>query len=99
MVETMDELIARVQGQLNRIQDLGDSLNGIEVTETSPDGAVTVTVDGSATLLDLRFTEAIRQMTPDEFESALVGTARAAAARAFGEQAELVEAFNAEQGG
>ena len=97
MVDTMDELIARVQGQLNRLQDLGDSLNGIEVTETSSDGAVTVTVDGSAALVDLQLTDDIREMTPDEFEAALVDTARTAATRALGEQAELVTEFNSEQ--
>lgn len=96
MVETMDDLLARVQRQIDRLRDLGDAMNGVRAIETSPDGAITVEVDGNGALLDLTLTGAIAKLSPAEFESALVATARAAAARAFAERGDLVTAFNVE---
>ncbi|MEU3010759.1 YbaB/EbfC family nucleoid-associated protein [Nocardia asteroides] len=94
MVETMDELIAKVQGQLYRLQDLSEATNGIRAQETSPDGAVTVTVDGAGALVGLEFTAAVGALSPADFESTLVRTAQVAAHRAFAERAELVNAYN-----
>ncbi|WP_243655047.1 YbaB/EbfC family nucleoid-associated protein [Nocardia alba] len=90
----MDELIAKVQGQLYRLQDLAESTNDIRVQEISPDGAVTVTVDGTGALVGLEFSAAIAKLAPADFERELVETARAAAHRALGERAELVMAYN-----
>ncbi|MFC8527923.1 YbaB/EbfC family nucleoid-associated protein [Nocardia sp. NPDC057227] len=97
MVDTMDELLARVQNQIYRLRDLGDSMDAVRATETSPDGAITVEVNGNGALLDLRLTGAVAKLTPDGFEQALVATARAAATRAFAERGELITTFNAEQ--
>ncbi|WP_278264912.1 YbaB/EbfC family nucleoid-associated protein [Nocardia sp. AG03] len=94
MVETMDELIARVQGQLYRLQDLGEATQRIRARETSPDGAVTATVDGTGALVELEFSAAIGKLGPADFEHVLVDTARAAAYRAYGERAGLITAFN-----
>lgn len=96
MVETMDELIARVQQQVYRLTDLQEAMAGIAVRETSPDGAVTVEVDGNAALTGLSCTAAIAKMTPAEFERTLVETAHAAASRAISEKAELITTFNSE---
>lgn len=96
MVETMDELIARVQQQVYRLTDLQEAMAGIRVRETSPDGSVTVEVDGNTAPVGLVFTHAISKLTPAEFEKTLVETARAAAARAMAEKAELIETFNSE---
>ncbi|MGS2808680.1 YbaB/EbfC family nucleoid-associated protein [Nocardia sp. MW-W600-9] len=94
MVDTMDELIARVQGQLYRLQDLQEATAGIRVEETSSDGAVTVVVDGAGALVGLDFSGAVRSMSPAEFERVLVQTAHAAVYRAFAERGALVTAFN-----
>ncbi|MFD6391373.1 YbaB/EbfC family nucleoid-associated protein [Nocardia sp. NPDC060259] len=94
MVETMDELIARVQGQLYRLQDLSEATQHIGAQETSPDGAVTVTVDGTGAMVGLEFSPAVGKLTPESFERVLVDTARAAAYRAYGERAGLITAFN-----
>ncbi|MFC8042686.1 YbaB/EbfC family DNA-binding protein [Nocardia sp. NPDC057353] len=99
MVETMDELLARVQNQIHRLRDLGEAMGDVRATETSPDGAITVEVDGNGALLDLSCTAAIGRLTPAEFESALVWTARAAATRAFAERGAIITTFNAEQPG
>ncbi|MFC9661369.1 YbaB/EbfC family nucleoid-associated protein [Nocardia sp. NPDC127606] len=94
MVETMDELIARVQGQLYRLQDLTETTQGIRAEESSPDGAVTVTVDGNGALVGLEFSTAISKLSPADFERVLVETAHAAAYRAYAERAGAITAFN-----
>ncbi|MEV0365698.1 YbaB/EbfC family nucleoid-associated protein [Nocardia fusca] len=96
MSEAMDALEARVNRQLNLMRDLGEELGAIRVRETSPDGAVTVEVDGNAALCDLVFSEAIAQMSPREFDSVVVATAGRAAHLAIARRAELVNAFNSE---
>ncbi|MEV3963161.1 YbaB/EbfC family nucleoid-associated protein [Nocardia sp. NPDC050193] len=96
VVETMDELIARVRQQVYRLTDLRDALARILITETSSDGTVTVEVDGNASLTGLSFTGAISKLTPEEFEKTLVDTARAAAHRALTELGALINEFNAE---
>ncbi|MFI9535537.1 YbaB/EbfC family DNA-binding protein [Nocardia fusca] len=95
VVETMDELLARVQQQVFRLTDLRDAMTGILITETSSDGTVTVEVDGNAALTGLSFTGAISKLTPAQFEKTLVDTARAAAHRAVTELGELINDFNA----
>lgn len=99
MVETMDELIARVRNQLYRLTDLNDAMNGIRVAETSPDGAVTAEVDGNAALVGLSFSGAVSKLSPEEFEKAVVDTARAAAHKAFAQRGALITAFNEEATG
>lgn len=94
MVESMDELMAQVQGQLYRLQDLHEATNGIRVEETSPDGAVTVVVDGTGALVGLNFSEAIRELGPTEFEQILVRTAHAALYGAYAARGALVTSFN-----
>ncbi|MEV3964170.1 YbaB/EbfC family nucleoid-associated protein [Nocardia sp. NPDC050193] len=96
MSEAMDALEARVNRQLNLMRDLGDELGAIRVRESSPDGAVTVEVDGNAALCDLAFTDGIAKMSPREFESVMVATAGRAAHLAIARRAELVNAFNSE---
>ncbi|MFI6171637.1 YbaB/EbfC family nucleoid-associated protein [Nocardia sp. NPDC051052] len=96
MVDTMDELIARVQQQMYRLRDLNEATTGILMTETSEDGSVTASVDGNGALVGLSFTGAIAKLSPADFEKTLVDTARAAAYRAFAERAELVTAYNEE---
>lgn len=94
MVETMDELIARVRHQLYRLQDLQEATAGIRIEETSADGAVTVVVDGAGALIGLELSRAIATFTPREFEEVVVRTAHAALYRAYAERGALVAAFN-----
>ncbi|MBF4995721.1 YbaB/EbfC family nucleoid-associated protein [Nocardia sp. BSTN01] len=97
-VSVMDELVARTERQLERMRDLGDRMAAVRARETSPDGAVTVEVDGNGALLDLIFSPLVNRLTPVEFEQLVVSTARSAAARAFARRGELVAAFNEENG-
>lgn len=94
----MDELVARAEGQLERMRDLGDRMAGVSARESSPDGAVTVAVDGNGALLDLTFSARVNRMTPTEFEQAVVSTAHEAAARAFARRGDIVTDFNRDDG-
>ncbi|MEV5649108.1 YbaB/EbfC family nucleoid-associated protein [Nocardia sp. NPDC052254] len=95
-VSVMDELVARSERQLERMRDLGDRMAGVRVRESSPDGVVTVEVDGNGALLDLVFSPLVNRLSPKEFEQLVVSTAQSAAARAFARRGELITAFNEE---
>ncbi|RBO88915.1 YbaB/EbfC DNA-binding family protein [Nocardia puris] len=95
----MDELEDRVRRQLNRIRDLGDQMTAVRARETSPDGEVTVVVDGNGALCDLEFSEGISRLSPQDFGQLVVTTAARAAQRAFAERGDLVTAFNEEMAG
>ncbi|MEU1985379.1 YbaB/EbfC family nucleoid-associated protein [Nocardia sp. NPDC019395] len=92
----MDELIAQVQQQIYRLTDLHEEMTGIMVTETSPDGSMTVEVDGNAALAGLSFTSAITRLSPEAFEKTLVETAQAAAHQAISRRAEMINTFNSQ---
>ncbi|WP_245550782.1 YbaB/EbfC family nucleoid-associated protein [Nocardia paucivorans] len=92
----MDELEARVHRSLERMRDLADKMTAVRVRESSPDGVVTVVVDGNGALVDLELSTGVAKLSPAEFEQVLVGTAGRAAQRAFAERADLVVAFNEE---
>ncbi|WP_245545707.1 YbaB/EbfC family nucleoid-associated protein [Nocardia higoensis] len=91
----MDELVANAQHRLERMRELGDRMSAVRVRQSSADGAVTVTVDGNGAMLDLVLTSAVSRWTPEQFDEAVVGTARLAAAQAFARRGELVSEFNA----
>lgn len=97
-VSVMDELVARAERQLERMRDLGDRMAGVRARESSPDGAVTVEVDGNGAVLDLVFSPLVNRLTPAEFEQVVVSTAHSAAARAFAQRGDLIAAFNEENG-
>lgn len=94
MSEAMDALEARAHRQLNLMRDLSDAMAAVRARETSPDGAVTVEVDGNGAPVDLAFTGRIAELSPAEFERVLVETAARAAESAFARRGKLVEDFN-----
>ncbi|WP_405179635.1 YbaB/EbfC family nucleoid-associated protein [Nocardia sp. NBC_01377] len=90
----MDELVAAAQRRVDRIRELGERMSAVRVRESSPDGVVTVTVDGNGALLDLVLTSEVNRWTPEQFDEAIVGTARRAAGLAFARCGDLVTGFN-----
>ncbi|WP_410873856.1 YbaB/EbfC family nucleoid-associated protein [Nocardia sp. A7] len=90
----MDELVATAQRRVDRMHALGEQLAAIRVRESSPDGVVTVTVDGNGALLDLVLTSAVQRWTPEQFDTAVVDTVRRATAVAYARFGDLVTEFN-----
>ncbi|MET8872181.1 YbaB/EbfC family nucleoid-associated protein [Nocardia sp. NPDC004604] len=83
-----------LRSHAERMLELNKRICAIRVEETSPDGAVTVIVDGEGRLVDIHLSHSISRLTPTEFGQCLVDTSRAAARRAVETQAALVAAFN-----
>ncbi|MBF6351427.1 MULTISPECIES: YbaB/EbfC family nucleoid-associated protein [Nocardia] len=90
----IDAVQARLVRHAERLSALRDELAAIRVAETSDGGAVTVVVDGNGALVDLTLSGAIARMPAARFERQLVAAAAAAAERAFGIQAALIDSFN-----
>lgn len=96
MVTDFAALEAAAQQRLARMQQLSDDLDAVRIVHTHDSGAVTITVDGAARLLDLRVSEHVSRLSPAEFGRAVVDTAAAAAQQALGRRATLIEDFNAQ---
>ncbi|NKY58339.1 YbaB/EbfC family nucleoid-associated protein [Nocardia flavorosea] len=93
MSTAMDALEALVWQQLHTVRDLSEQITAIRVREASADGAVIAEVDGNGTLQDLTLSEAILTMSTNEFESAVVTTARRAAHLAIARRGALVTTY------
>ncbi|MCX4093077.1 YbaB/EbfC family nucleoid-associated protein [Nocardia sp. alder85J] len=94
--EQWARLEAGAQARLGRMRQLSDDLAAVRVRHTAAGGAVTITVDGSAKLLDLELSEYISQMSPTEFARVVIDTAAAAAQLALARRAALIDEFNDE---
>lgn len=93
MNTAMDALEALVWQQLYTVRDLSEQITAIRVREASTDGAVIAEVDGNGTLQDLTLSEAILTMSTNEFEDAVVTTARRAAHLAVARRGALVTTY------
>ncbi|MGF6881222.1 DNA-binding protein YbaB [Nocardia sp. GAS34] len=91
----VDATVDRLRDHAERLNALVDRLRTIRTEESSPDGAVTVTVDGNGEMVDLRLTSAILRLSPKEFERTLVATAEQAARRAYAQHGSLIAAYAA----
>jgi DNA-binding protein YbaB len=91
----VDEVIGQLRSQATRMRDLADRMRAIRAEHTASDGAVTVAVDCSGGPVDMRFSSAISRMRPSTLEAAVVEAARQAAAAAFAELMDLIDAANA----
>jgi hypothetical protein len=96
MSEAMDRLEAAVAARLDRLRALSADMAAIRERHSSPDGLITVAVDGNGALLELTLAPGIAALTPSGFERAVVDTAMSAARAAFARRAALITEFNAE---
>ena len=90
----VSDVVDELRSYAGRMLELSNRMRAIRVAETSPDGAVTVTVDGEGRLMDIRLSHNISRLTSTQFGQRLVDTSHAAARLAMQEQAALVAAFN-----
>lgn len=93
MTSDPDAGLIRLREHAERLNVLADRLSAIRATENTPDGAITVVVDGNGALVDLQLSVAVARLSPREFGRALVAAAEQAAGRAFAEHGELITAF------
>lgn len=75
------ELAQQAEQRTQQFAQVRDQIQGITVTEQSTSGAVRVTVQSSGVLTDLRLTDAIGRMRPDQVAAEVMGCIRKAQSR------------------
>lgn len=90
---TFDDIEASARRALDRLQTTSESLAAIRVEHSDDDDLVTVVVDGSGAMVDLRIAEAAMSTPPQALGQLVVDTATAAAGRAFAELGGHITAF------
>lgn len=77
----LDEWVEGIRRRADRMREIRTGVDAIRITETGGNGAVTVTVDANGLPVDLRFTERVRNIAPDELGHLVMRTLRTAQAR------------------
>jgi DNA-binding protein YbaB len=80
----VDEWVEGVQQRADRMRELRTEVERIQITETSGNGAVTVTVDANGVPVDIRFTDRASSVAPAELGPLVMGCLRAAQSRIAG---------------
>jgi DNA-binding protein YbaB len=74
----VDQWVESLQQRADRMRELHAQVERIRVTETSENGAVTVTVDANGVPVDIRFTDRASQVPPTELGPLVMGCLRTA---------------------
>ena len=81
MAARVDQWTAAAREKAERYQAMQARAGQVSVTESSPDGVVTVTVDSVGNVTDLRITDEVRDKSGAQVSSAVLTTLRRAQAR------------------
>jgi DNA-binding protein YbaB len=92
---TFDDIEASARRALDRLQSASENIAAIRVEHSDDDELVTVVVDGTGALVDLRIAEDAMSMAPQALGQLVVDTATAGAGRAFAELGGHITAFTA----
>jgi DNA-binding protein YbaB len=90
MAARVDQWTAAAREKAERYQAMQARAGQVSVTESSPDGMVTVTVDSVGNVTDLRVTDEVRDKSGAQVSSAVLTTLRRAQARLPGKLAEVM---------
>lgn len=77
----VDQWLAQTREKAQRYQAMQAAVGQVSVTESSPDGMVTVTVDSAGNATDLRITDRVRELSGAQVATAVLTTLRRAQAR------------------
>lgn len=86
----LDKWVADAETNAARYRQLSDGMDQVTVTETAPDGNVTVTVNVNGVVTDLRISERATGMPGPRLATAVLTTMRRAQSRLAGRVAELM---------
>ncbi|GLZ31961.1 hypothetical protein Lesp02_41490 [Lentzea sp. NBRC 105346] len=88
----VDQWVARARAKAERYQEMKAQAGQISVTETSRDGLVTVSIDSSGNVTDMRITDQVRELSGAEVAAAVLMTMRRAQAKLPEKLAEVMAA-------
>src|SRR3954453_15770636 len=77
----IDQWVADAKAKAERYQEMRAQAQQVSATESSKDGLVTVTVDSSGNVSDLRIPDRSRELSGAEVAAAVLGTMRRAQAK------------------
>jgi DNA-binding protein YbaB len=77
----IDQWVAAAKAKAERYQAMQAATSQVSVSESSPDGMISVTVDSAGNVTDLRITDAVRESTGAKVAAAVLTTLRRAQAR------------------
>lgn len=90
-----DEMLAgfqqQIEAKMHQAQQLQEAASSVQVSTSSGDGAVTVTVDHSGNMADLRLTDAAMRKRPDEASAEILATLRSAQSQLSERMREVME--------
>jgi DNA-binding protein YbaB len=90
--EELDRWAAGVAAKAERYQDMQRQVTAITATDSSRNGIVTVTVDSSGAVTDLRITDQVRNLPGSEVAALVLSTMRRAQSRITAQVAEVMRA-------
>lgn len=88
--QSFSEVAAGVRKTVDRLGRLRSSAEQVSVTETSADGAVTVTVNSGGVVTDLRITDQVSGQPGAQIATQVLATMRQAQARIAGRMDEVM---------
>lgn len=88
----LDKMVAATRAKAERYRAIAEQTQALNVTDTSRDGLVTVTVDANGTVTDLKLTDRVRELSGQQVAAAVLDTIRRANAKIPGRIAELMQA-------
>ncbi|SEP39242.1 YbaB/EbfC family nucleoid-associated protein [Amycolatopsis saalfeldensis] len=77
----IDQWVAAAKAKAERYQAMQAATSQVSVSESSPDGMISVTVDSAGNVTDLRITDGVRESTGAKVAAAVLSTLRRAQAR------------------
>src|SRR5688500_16494767 len=77
----IDDWVEGMRQRADKLQALRAEVERIQVTETSANGAVVVTVDSGGSPVDIRFSDRASAVRPEDLGPLVMGCLRAARAR------------------
>lgn len=94
----IDQWVAQARAKAERYQQMSAQAGQVSVTESSKDGLVTVTIDSSGNVTDLRITDRVREMSGTEVAAEVLLTMRRAQAKLPEKLAEVMAATIGDDG-
>ncbi|MFJ6676399.1 YbaB/EbfC family nucleoid-associated protein [Actinosynnema sp. NPDC091369] len=89
---SIDDWVEGMRQRADKLRALRDGVERIQVTETSANGAVVVTVDSTGSPVDIRFTDRAGAVRPEDLGPLVMGCLRAARARVTERVREVTDA-------